>query len=915
MRSSLLWILVLLVATPTTRAIAQFAQPQLVSDVPHNGALLSVDLDGDTDLDLLGLFQDDELYWIENTDGSGAFSTPVLFATAGSDCQQFLVGDLDNDGPQDVLLVKGDEFSWVRNLGGGLGDQESLITTLDDVPDAVVLADVTGDGLLDITYLVNTDGGAGVGILVNSATGFGQAQFFPDPVDGLATHVLVAADMDLVGGTDLVLSTTFNDLMILRNVNGDGSVWQPAILLAGAPYAYTSPRALDVDDDGDLDLVEASNSAVHWAENTVGEGGSWNVFTEHVLEEIWTSGAGAFGSVACDGVSLVYVPANPFLPVRWSSWLEVLNDFGYRIDRPDLQRGQRPQLVDLNGDGLDDLILDRPEGTFWYPGNAVPATTDLILPDIEPHCVFGAPLPLPAVEPAGGRWSGTWVDQDILYRSNLGADSDVLLAHTYYEPTACPVAERDTILLLTGPRTFPEVPTILCSADAPIVMTSLPSTTTWFGLEAGNLLDPAQFAGGIVACEMVDPTSTSCATLLGPLQVWNSLPAQIAPAGPFCVDAGPQSITALASPPQGAEWSGDVTPQTPFQSLFDPSQGAGYYTVIMNVFPTAPQQCANSDTLLILVTDDHPVVTLPSETTFCQGGSAFPLVATPPDGVWSGAGVVNNELVPALLAVGSNSLTYTATSATGCATVASYIVQVHDAISVGWNVEDLIFCKTDAPAFLNASPAGGQWSAPVWIDGEFVPATVPSGTYPVTYSWTGPNACELISDTITLTVWSDLDVSLEPTFTVCVQSTEAEITGSHPGVWSGSVAGLGQSIVFSPASLGVGEWPISLTAEADGFCPATADAMIIVEFCSGLDEVGSRELSVAPNPFTDLFVLRAEGGQILRVEVLDASGRKVLDQRPGVDQCAMDLGAAPAGMYTLRVITSFGMQHLRLVKQ
>ncbi|MBK9416219.1 MAG: T9SS type A sorting domain-containing protein [Flavobacteriales bacterium] len=91
--------------------------------------------------------------------------------------------------------------------------------------------------------------------------------------------------------------------------------------------------------------------------------------------------------------------------------------------------------------------------------------------------------------------------------------------------------------------------------------------------------------------------------------------------------------------------------------------------------------------------------------------------------------------------------------------------------------------------------------------------------------------------------------------------------------------------------------------------------MIIVEFCSGLDEVGSRELSVAPNPFTDLFVLRAEGGPILRVEVLDASGRKVLDQRPGADQCAMDLGAAPAGMYTLRVITSFGMQHLRLVKQ
>ncbi|MBP7451031.1 MAG: T9SS type A sorting domain-containing protein [Flavobacteriales bacterium] len=54
---------------------------------------------------------------------------------------------------------------------------------------------------------------------------------------------------------------------------------------------------------------------------------------------------------------------------------------------------------------------------------------------------------------------------------------------------------------------------------------------------------------------------------------------------------------------------------------------------------------------------------------------------------------------------------------------------------------------------------------------------------------------------------------------------------------------------------------------------------------------------------------------MLRVEVLDASGRKVLDQRPGADQCAMDLGVAPAGLYTLRVTTSRGMEHLRLVKQ
>ena len=915
MRSSLIWTVALLIAVVPTLSNAQFGDPQLLTDAPYQGALQCVDMDGDNDPDVIGLFADNELLWLQNTDGTGSFASPAPFATASADCERFLTADLDNDGLQDVLLVHGDRFSWVRNLGGGSGDVQVLIADLGDQPDAVVVHDVTGDGLTDIIYLITTDLGAGVGILANGPVGFGVPQFFPDPVDGLATNVLLAADMDLVGGTDLVLSTTFNDLMILRNINGDGSVWQPAILLAGSPYSYTAPRALDVDEDGDLDLVEASNNAVHWAQNNVGEGGAWDVFTEHVLEEIWTAGSGAFGSVGCEGLALVYVPANPFLPVRWSSWLEELNDFGYRIDRPDLQRGSRPQLNDLNGDGKDDLILERPEGTFWSSADAIPATTDLIIPELNPHCVFGAPFVLPPVEPAGGRWSGEWVDQDILYRSNLGTNTDLQLAHTYYEPTACPVAELDTMLLLTGPRTFPELPSVLCTADAPVVMTSLPISTTWFGLAEGNVLDPLQFAGGILACEMVDPTATTCATLLGPLAVWNSLPAQIAPAGPYCVDAGPQSITALAAPPEGGEWSGDVTQQNPFQALFDPSMGAGYYTVILNVSPTAPQQCANSDTLLILVTDDHPVVTLPTETAFCQQGASFPLMASPSTGVWSGAGVVNGELVPALLAQGSNTLIYSATSATGCTTMASYTVQIYNAVSVEWTVDDLIFCKTDGPAYLNATPAGGQWSAPVFIDGEFVPATVPAGTYPVTYTWTGPNACSLVSDTIDLEVWSDLEVTLDPSLTVCVQSQEAEITGSHPGIWSGSISGLGQTILFSPAGLGVGEWPVSLTAQADGFCPATANAVIIVEVCSALEELGSSGLNVAPNPFSDAFILQMEGTTMERIEVLDASGRLLLGQRPGTDRAVVDLGSSPAGIYGLRVTTSRGIEFLRVVKQ
>jgi hypothetical protein len=97
------------------------------------------------------------------------------------------------------------------------------------------------------------------------------------------------------------------------------------------------------------------------------------------------------------------------------------------------------------------------------------------------------------------------------------------------------VAETATIDLLQGPTPTPAISNILCTAQAPIVMSSFPASATWYGLAAGNILDPAQFTGGMIACEMTDATTVTCATLIGPIEVWNSLPAEITAAGPFCV--------------------------------------------------------------------------------------------------------------------------------------------------------------------------------------------------------------------------------------------------------------------------------------------------------------------------------------------------------------------------------------------
>jgi hypothetical protein len=895
-------------------ANAQFDVPVAVVSGVSIQQRIATDIEGDGDIDILLLLAEGGIVLLENSDGQGLFAPPVNLFDGSNGCSGFHAGDIDDDGDMDVLIRAGDDVEWVRNEGDGSWSSALLIGELPHETGALLLHDVSGDAVPDIIYIDTDELQPGLAVMVNIGGAFSEPAFTPDPVDGISGEVLVAADLDLVGGNDLVVRTVSGDLMVLRN-NGDATEWSPAILLPTAGYAYTAPEVMDVDGDGDPDLVEAKPGAVHWAENGVGEGGAWNVFTEHVIEEIWTAGTGAFGRNGCDGVSLLYVPSNPFLPVRWSSWLGVLDEFGYRTDITEFPRGSAVGMADLDGDGRDDLLIERGGDLFWHRSVAVPATTDLVLPEMAAHCVFGAPLPLPAAEPAGGRWSGSWVDGDILYRANLGSTTDLTLAHTYYEPTGCPVAELDTLELLTGPRTFPELPPVLCSSDAPRVMTSIPDNTTWFGLADGNVLDPLQFAGGMVACEMVDPSGAGCATLLGPIEVWNALPTAITPAGPFCVDAGPQVITAFAVPPQGGVWSGDIVSSSPFQAVFDPSQGAGYYSVVLRTDPTGPQQCPGSDTLFILVAEDHPVVTLPAVSTFCQNGGAYPLEATPAGGDWAGAGVVDQVLYPELLDVGINNLTYTATSALGCTTVATWSVEVLDRAQVEWGTEDLIFCRTDPSVFLQGLPQGGTWSAPVWSDGEFAPGTLPAGNYPVTYTWTGPNDCQLVSDVITLAIWNDLPVTTEPFVPVCVTSEEAELVASHSGTWSGSIVGEGQSVIFSPASLGLGEWPVTITAVEEGYCPGTANTVVVVEVCSEMEDLAAASTIVAPNPFRDGFVVRLGGTPITALELLDASGRIIATQRPMSTEAGMQLDGLASGTYLLRVHSANGTEVMRMVKE
>ena len=83
----------------------------------------------------------------------------------------------------------------------------------------------------------------------------------------------------------------------------------------------------------------------------------------------------------------------------------------------------------------------------------------------------------------------------------------------------------------------------------------------------------------------------------------------------------------------------------------------------------------------------------------------------------------------------------------------------------------------------------------------------------------------------------------------------------------------------------------------------------------GIDNVDnlSPVVSVYPNPTDRL--LTVEGRNILSVEVIDAMGRKMMEQQcQDSDKALIDLSSLPRGTYTLRVTTTDGVAIKRVVK-
>ncbi len=257
------WFIILFIFYVTDVSGTVISQaPAGVLPVSEGTKLVALDWDLDGDLDLIvlrkeGTGQPGSVMSFENNNGTYGFSGFWDFMDYTVNYNAIYVGDLNNDGWQDLVLnKKGEMIRSVMNDYGGFNEYASAWTyTNNSQVQDVLLADFNNDGYLDMAVANYSNNNW---IFKGNGDGtFSSSPDFTTPGTNL-TIAIAAADMNNDGNLDLICANdgagNSNICFLLDgNFGFSGSFTYPDN--AGG---YEFPKSLavgDVDNDGDFDVI------------------------------------------------------------------------------------------------------------------------------------------------------------------------------------------------------------------------------------------------------------------------------------------------------------------------------------------------------------------------------------------------------------------------------------------------------------------------------------------------------------------------------------------------------------------------------------------------------------------------------------------------------------------------------------
>jgi gliding motility-associated-like protein len=255
-----------------------------------------------------------------------------------------------------------------------------------------------------------------------------------------------------------------------------------------------------------------------------------------------------------------------------------------------------------------------------------------------------------------------------------------------------------------------------------------------------------------------------------------------------------------------------------------PTQSVVIYTV--NVSQSA-LYCPTSQNLTLTINNPlTPTLNIPPP--LCNTANPLMLSATPGGGTWSANPAVSGpgSFSPALAAIGTSTLFY-AVSVGVCTVGNTGTISVSQFITPALSSNPNNLCVQDPPLNLMGivqNTINGMWTGPAVSNGSFIPAGLPTGSYPLTYSTQSTpigSVCPA-STVYAISVFNPPVPVITPIAAKCNNAPPVSLTASPSGgVWAGS--GILAAGIQNPSQNMIGTNTLTYTA-GQGTCVASSTA-------------------------------------------------------------------------------------------
>ncbi len=229
------------------------------------------DFDGDGDLDVVTLTD-----WYENLDGLGNFSTAKTYNDLDLDELKAAtqLQDIDGDGTPDILQPDGYKSNQTDNNGEPIDNIIQLLEVRNSQHAGIHYYDVDLDGDEDILI----SNGSNIFWYRNVPDSDFNVQFLDEGLLAQTPHnggikEMLSADMNGDGNLDLVVH--YQNYIGWYESKGDGTMSNIIIADYSSNDAVVKVYLMDVDSDGDIDIVKSYDDntiKINWIENMDGHG-------------------------------------------------------------------------------------------------------------------------------------------------------------------------------------------------------------------------------------------------------------------------------------------------------------------------------------------------------------------------------------------------------------------------------------------------------------------------------------------------------------------------------------------------------------------------------------------------------------------------------------------------------------------